>query len=84
MAKSIVKDIKFEGLDDWSRPVFKIVGMNVRLGSTITLYSGTTSTEEITDYFNKHINELEIFGTNFNCEPLGGKVGSNITLNIIE
>ena len=85
--KTIVK-IKFVGIDDWSRPVYKMVGKQVYFGSTNRLFpdkrfapNGTI--EEINQYFIENIEELEYFGRSFNCEPNGGKL-NNTQLLIVK
>jgi len=76
-------DIKFEGIDDWNRPVFKATNHNCRFGSTCTLFNWDEPEEKVVEYFKNHINELEYFGCSFNCEPHGGNLKDTI-LNIIE
>lgn len=78
----MVIDIKFRGIDDWNRPVF-VSSTKMYYGSVNTLFDWDTPKEEIIKYFKEHINELEWFGSSFNCEPHGG-LDSPITLNIVE
>lgn len=80
--------IKFRGIDDFNRPVYKVQELNVYLGSTEVLFpdkeiapNGTT--EEINNYFKDNLDKLCIFGNSFNCEPLGNNVKKNINLIII-
>jgi hypothetical protein len=65
-------DLKFRGMDDWHRPVFKDVNSSLHFGST-KLFNGPISNEEIIKYFKEHPEELEFFGERFNCEPHGGR-----------
>ena len=69
-------NIKFHGIDYWSRPVFKSEGGQF-LGSTSTLFPNSkiapnNTAKEISDYFKIHIDEIEYFGKTFDCEPMGG------------
>jgi len=75
-------NIKFRGIDDWNRPVFKDVDSCIHYGSTNTLFTNETP-EEINIYIRSNIKELEYFGGSFNCEPHGG-IPSNYKLNIID
>ena len=69
--------IKFMGVDDFNRPVFKVADSAIYFGSTATLFpdlkkfpNGTK--EEINEYFRNNQQEIEFFGNKFNCEPHGG------------
>lgn len=69
--------LKFKGIDDFSRPVFKQVGKNIYFGSTTILFPDkelfpNESIEEINEYFRNNQNKIELFGSKFNCEPNGG------------
>ena len=88
--QSKVLDITFEGIDFWSRPVYKVQDMNVYVGSLTTLFPNKDiapngSKEEINAYFKKHIEELVIFGDSFDDDqdPLGTNLKKNIRLNIV-
>ena len=81
----IVK-IKFRGIDDWNRPVFKVAGekySSLHFGSTNKLFNHDDSPGIINDYFKDHIEELEYFGDHFNCEPHGGMPFKGLELKII-
>lgn len=76
--KQFILRIKFKGIDDWDRPVYKVVdpinNKNIYYGSVTTLFNGDNATEEIVNaYFKNNMDELEYFGTSFNCEPHGGR-----------
>ena len=78
--------IKFEGIDDWNRPVYREVDTLARYGSVNRLFpdkkiAPNNTIEEINDYFRKNMKELEFFGHSFNCEPHGG-LSDNHTLII--
>lgn len=75
-------NIKFKGIDDWNRPVFKDVDSSTYYGSTRTLFGWADPKEKIIEYFKSNMDELEYFGSSFGCEPNGG-LGKNITLNIV-
>lgn len=80
-------NIKFEGIDDWNRPVFKCVDekyKSIRFGSTNKLFNWNTPEKEIIDYFKSTtVDALEYFGHSFGCEPNGG-ILKGLVLNIIE
>jgi hypothetical protein len=75
--------IKFKGVDDWDRPVYKVVDKNVYFGSTMRLVSNDDTIETLNEEFTNNIHLLEYFGTSFNCEPEGGQL-EDITLKIIK
>jgi hypothetical protein len=64
--------LTFRGVDSFNRPVFKQDGHRVYFGSTQTLFTPDDYPEVITEYFRTHMDELEYFGSQFNCEPHGG------------
>lgn len=82
------RKIIFEGIDFWGRPVYKQVNSDIRFGSTSKLVpSGDVNPngtiQEINDYFRENILELCYFGTEFDCEPMGGSFGEE-ELEIID
>ena len=68
--------IKFKGIDDWNRPVYKVVDKNIYFGSTEKLFSHNDEKNKIDKFFKENIKLLEYFGRSFNCEPMGG-IGKN-------
>jgi len=93
MSTTSIKElnIKFEGIDYWSRPVFKVQDMNVYVGSLTTLFpdkeiAPNNTKEEIDSYFKKNIEELVIFGDTFDedQDPLGTNIKKELKINIIE
>ena len=79
-----VVNIKFKGIDDWNRPVFKDVDSNTYYGSVCKLFSWDEDPKKVIDYFKTAtVDSLEYFGRHFNCEPHGG-ISKDITLNIVE
>lgn len=77
-----IVNIKFRGIDDFNRPVFKDVDSPNHYGSTCKLFSYGVKKEEVIKYFKDNPEELEYFGKKFNCEPNGG-MPKDTTLNII-
>ena len=65
-------EVKFEGIDYWSRPVFKDVKSNRRYGSVDKLFRGNTSLRTIDDEVTE--SDLCFFGMSFDCEPDGDKI----------
>lgn len=77
-------NIKFKGIDNWNRPVFKDVDSNTYYGSVTKLFSWDALPEDVIKYFKSSTTDgLEYFGSHFGCEPHGG-LDENITLNIVE
>jgi hypothetical protein len=71
---SEVKNIKFKGIDDFNRPVFKIVDEDIYVGSVYTLFDWSVKPDDVIAHFKSNTSELEYFGNKFNCEPTGGKL----------
>jgi hypothetical protein len=75
---SYIYTVKFEGIDDWNRPVFKDINSSNRFGSTEILFpdkklAPNNTPEEITNFFKSlpKLGTLAYFGNKFNCEPYG-------------
>jgi len=62
--------VRFAGIDDWNRPVFKDMAKNVFYGFTNVVFSHGASEDEVFQEIDP--NTIEYFGTQFNCEPWGG------------
>lgn len=84
-----IRKIKFRGIDDYNRPVYKYVDNNIYIGSTDVLFpcekiapNGTA--KEINAYFRENLDKLVYFGLTFNCEPEGGRFKDNIKFEIID
>lgn len=70
-------DIKFRGVDDFHRPVYKVVGKQIYFGSTNILWGDpawlpSKTEKETNEFFRENPQRLELFGSSFNCEPNGG------------
>ena len=82
-------NVKFKGIDFWSRPVFQVEDKELYIGSTETLFpdkkiapNGTA--EEITKYFEEHPEELVIFGNTFDeDDPLGTPIKKSINITFL-
>ena len=68
------KELKFEGIDDWNRPVFKDENNN-RFGNTDILFAWGTTGEEVLEKIDE--NMIYYFGSTFGCEPDGTKMKAN-------
>ena len=78
-----IRKIKFRGLDDWYRPIYKVlVELPYYIGSTNKLFDYADPVSKIDDYFEKHPEELVYFGEHFNCEPMGQPLADDIKLEI--
>lgn len=66
-------DLKFEGIDDWYRPIFKDVDSNIRFGDVNKLFTWEEWKAGGMEYYKKDSGGLEYFGTSFNREPNGGR-----------
>lgn len=75
-------ELKFRGIDDFSRPVYKAVNLNnCYFGSVDILISGEQvktlkDVNNLNKFFRENPDKIELFGTSFNCEPHGGKASS--------
>lgn len=76
-------NIKFKGIDNFNRPVYKDINSNMYFGSTKSLFAYDKNFKDINDYLKENLNELEYFGNSFNCEPHGGH-NDKYKFNIIE
>lgn len=72
--------VQFYGIDDWFRPVFKVVDKKLFVGSVNHLFNPIATEKEIFNYFKDNLNELVYFGTIFNCEPDGSKINAELEL----
>jgi len=67
-----IEPVRFEGIDDFNRPIFKSIQFRNRFGSVNKLFDYGATEEEVL----KTITEADLcyFGTSFNCEPMGDYV----------
>ena len=82
LAIKIEIPITFVGIDGWNRPIFKVIDKKEYYGSVTKLFDFDSTLDVVLNYFQDHIDELEYFGTSFDCEPQGG-INPNIKLKII-
>lgn len=80
--------IQFVGIDWWSRPVYKDIDSSAHYGSVNVLFPNkaiapNSTPEEINRFFVKNPGQLEYFGHEFDCEPMGG-LPSHYKLEIVE
>lgn len=75
--------IKFRGVDQYDRPVYKVIDKPIYFGSTDTLFDYEEDEKVINDYFKDNLDELEYFGKSFGCEPNGGR-DENLKLILID
>lgn len=61
--------VRFEGIDQFDRPIFKDVDTNTRYGSTHLLFSYRSQEAEVLDIINEE--DLSYFGDKFGCVPIG-------------
>jgi len=67
--------LKFKGIDDFNRPVFKKEGVHEFYGDLYNLFSYSESAEDVLSFYKinpKELSNLCYFGRSFNCEPEGG------------
>ena len=79
-------NIKFKGVDDWNRPVYRIQGLNVYIGDVNNLFDWGSTKEQVDTFYltDDNIKCLCIFGSTFNKhDPLGTSIKKDIKLTII-
>jgi len=72
------KKVRFEGIDDFNRPVFKSLDNRNRYGSTDELFSQDADEKYVLQSMGE-IKTLTFFGMRFNCEPYGGEYPVEVT-----
>jgi len=70
--------VRFEGIDDFNRPVFKALDNRNRYGSTDELFSHDAKEKYVLRCMGE-IKTLTYFGKRFNCEPNGGDYSVEVT-----
>lgn len=83
----MVIQIKFKGLDDWFRPIFKVEDKKVYLSDTEKLWTYNElgdDNKNLIDYYNEYPEQLTIHGSKFDSEPMGTRLKKDIKIEIIE
>ena len=74
-----MKELIFEGIDDWNRPVFKHTESKERFGSVDVLFNDGDAEETVQEKITEA--HLLYFGNSFNeHDPLGAKVLGEIKI----
>lgn len=81
MNSKLIITLKFKGIDDFHRAVFKDTQSNTYYGDCNCNKTGLL--KDVIEYYKNNIDKLEYFGKTWNCEPHGG-INSNIKLKIVE
>ena len=76
--KKLMKKIKFEGIDNWNRPVFKAKDSRERFGCIHELFDYDATEMDVLSKVNEE--DLCYFGNSFNCEPMGTNPGKHIEI----
>lgn len=74
--------LKFVGIDDWNRPVFKRDDKKQYFGDTDNLFDWSATKEEVLSlYEGKDLHRfICYFGTSFGCEPSGVEIKKDIKI----
>lgn len=64
--------LKFVGIDNWNRPVWKAPNKREYYGSVTVLFNGDATEEEVLKKVDTY--ELCYLGDHFGCEPMGTSV----------
>lgn len=84
---SNIKQIRFHSIDDWNRPIYKVVDLDVCLVDTDHLFNYGTPKEVVDEYYKEHWKDLTIYGSlesvEQECDPLGTRLKADIILEII-
>ncbi|KAF5080354.1 hypothetical protein DSECCO2_119960 [anaerobic digester metagenome] len=76
LRKEVHFNLRFVGIDDWNRAVFKNIDSELYFGDTNKLWTYKELGEDnklVNEYYKNNTNSLIYFGSEFNCEPNGGK-----------
>ncbi len=79
-SKFIIR-IKFKGIDDFHRAIFKDINSSKHYGDCNATIGGKPN--DVIEFYKNNIDLLEYIGASFNCEPRGG-MNSNIQLEIVD
>lgn len=75
-----IRTLKYRGIDDWNRPIFKVMEKNYYVGCIEKLYPHDVNPKEVIEYFKNNTGFLRYFGIKFNCEPEGGSLKSDLVI----
>ena len=68
-------EFKFEGIDDWNRPIFKNQASTIRLSNVDILFSWGATEDEVLEKIDE--TQLTYHGSTFDCEPMGTAINPN-------
>lgn len=71
--KGTPKEVRFVGMDDWNRPVFRAAKSEF-YGCTDILFDYGVTEDEVLSKVKE--SDLTYFGSRFGCEPMGSKAGN--------
>ena len=79
--------VKFEGIDNFNRPVFINPATGWRYGDTDNLFAWNATEEDVVQFYNNNPKPLRdhlvIFGCKFGCEPEGIPLAKDVEVIII-
>ena len=78
-----VLKLKFKGIDDWNRPIFKDVEKPHYYGSTDILFSFSDSEEKVLSEITRK-EQLTWFGSSFGCEPMGCRIKEEVKVEFVK
>ena len=78
-----VLKLKFKGIDDWNRPVFKDIEKKQYYGSTDILFSFSDSEEKVLAEITRK-EQLTWFGNSFGCEPMGCRIKDDVKVEFVK
>ena len=76
-----VLKLKFYGIDNFNRPIFKNIEKKQFYGSTDKLFNHNVDVNEVLKIVDEK--DLTYFGKSFNCEPLGISINSEIEIEFV-
>ena len=73
--------LKFYGIDNFNRPIFKNIEKKKFYGSTDKLFNHNADATEVLKIVDEK--DLTYFGERFNCEPLGISINPDIKIEFV-
>ena len=73
--------LKFYGIDNFNRPIFKNIEKKQFYGSTYKLFNHNANVTEVLKMVDEK--DLTYFGERFNCEPLGIPINPDIKIEFV-